>query len=219
MEIFMKKISFGIGGLLMLSAMAVSDSFCVFAVYLFAALLHEMGHIIAAKVMKIGIKEIKFDFSGVRICTDSSLTPYKSEIILAISGPAVNLLAFLASALSWVIKYGSLEDFFASANLLMKEGSGNADNVIAFFALSSLVQALINLMPVESFDGGRILYCATAELFGDRVARRVTDAASALSAFLLWTVALYLMLKISSGLGIYVFAACIFLSSLNKSQY
>jgi hypothetical protein len=42
---------------------------------------------------------------------------------------------------------------------------------------------------------------------------------SAVAAFVLWTVSLYLMLKISAGLGIYVFAACIFFTTLKGTEW
>ncbi len=214
----MKKIKFGLGGLLMLSAMAVSDSALVFLVYLSAAVLHEMGHLAAARSVNIGIKEVRFEFSGVRICTDSSLTSYKSEIFLAASGPAANLLAFCVSAVGWFAMGGRFEELFERAYDFMSAGGGDGQGMVAFFALSSLVQAAINLLPVASFDGGRILYCAVSEFFGENLSWRVVEAASAVSAFLLWTIALYLMLKVSSGLGIYVFAACIFVATLKERE-
>ena len=207
----MRKIRFGFGGVLMLLAMFISDSVLVFFVYFVAAVLHELGHILAAKLMKFDIKEIRFEFSGVRICTDTSLTSYKKEIILAAAGPVVNILVFVISVFIWCIDYGAEEELFLAANRFLSLGNGNFEEGFAFFALSSFVQALGNLLPVESFDGGRILYCAIAEIRSEKIAQRVLEMSSALSAFILWTVALYLMLKVSSGLGMYVFAACIFL--------
>jgi membrane-associated protease RseP (regulator of RpoE activity) len=96
--------------------------------------------------------------------------------------------------------------------------SASREGILGFFILSSLVQAVTNLMPVQSFDGGRILYCALARYVDSDTAERIVAAASALSAFVLWTVALYLMLRISSGLGIYVFAACIFAGMITEKE-
>ena len=88
--------------------------------------------------------------------------------------------------------------------------------VFGFVALASLLQACINLLPVRTFDGGRIMYCFIALTLGERIAERVLDILSAFSAFILWVAALYLMLKISSGLGIYTFSACLFFGTMGK---
>ena len=88
----MKRVKFGLGGMLMLSAMAISDNVWVIVIYLAAALFHELGHLAAARLLCIPVKEIRFEFSGVRICTDTGLTSYRQEILLSLAGPLVNLI-------------------------------------------------------------------------------------------------------------------------------
>ena len=189
----------------------MSDSAGVLIVYWLAALLHEMGHLVCAKVLKVGIKEIRFGFSGVRIVTDERLTSYKSEMLLAISGPFVNIAVFACVAMLFLIQKGDINELFISANsFLSLQGRGRL-GAIGFLALASIIQAILNLLPINTFDGGRVLYCAMAEVFSDRVAERVIELTTALSAFLMWMLALYLMLRVSNGLGIFVFAACVFL--------
>ena len=209
----MKKIRFGVGGVLMIAAMLVSDSLRVAGVYAIAAVLHEIGHLLAARVLRIKIKEIKLGFSGVRIVTDERLTSYGSEIILAVAGPLANAVAFVAS-LCCFQPYGGLGGMWQATERFMSGGEGELWGAVGFFALSSVVQAAVNLLPVESFDGGRVIYCITARLINETFAARMLSVTTALSSFILWTVALYLMLRVSAGLGIYVFAACIFASTL-----
>ena len=207
----MRRVKFGLGGMLMLSAMAISDNVWVIVIYLAAALFHELGHLAAARLLCIPVKEIRFEFSGVRICTDTGLTSYRQEILLSLAGPLVNLIL---AALSF-FAVGAERSFGTLLSLgmeLLSGGEISVANSLGFFALSSLIQALTNLLPVNSFDGGRILYCLTALLWGELVADRILSVTSVASALLLWTVALYLMLRISAGLGIYVFAACVFFS-------
>ena len=203
----MKKIRFGLGGVMMAASMLISDRFYVIGIYVLAAAFHELGHLAAAEMMKIEIEEIRFGFSGIRIVTDSRLVSYKKEIFLALAGPIFNLAAFLGIfILFWNFGVGSV---FLSAESFL---GGKCDGLgaVGFFALSSLVQAIMNLLPIKSFDGGRVVYCAVAELFGESKGEWSVSVLSAFAAFLLWTVALYLMLRISAGLGIFVFAACVF---------
>ena len=214
----MKKIRFGMGGILMFAAMLVSDSAAVLAVYVLAAVFHELGHFLAAKVLKIEIKEVVFSFSGVRIMTEERLTSYKQEFALALAGPMANLLIFGTACAAFCLAGSDLQGVFEAAEAFFIGDFGNKRGIIGFLALSSLTQAIMNLLPVNSFDGGRMIYCAVAGMKDQYAAERSVSVLSAFSAFFLWTVALYVMLKIGAGLGIYVFAACIFLSCLNSEK-
>lgn len=214
----MMKLEKIIGILIMLVAMVVSDKVYVFAVYAFAALTHEIGHLAAAKLMKIKVNEIKFDFSGVRICVDENLTPYRSEIILSAMGPFVNIvlasIVFFYSART--VAYNEL---ISETEQFISTGYPDMMGICGFFILSSCIQAAINLLPIKTFDGGRILYCILASFFDEKMAEKILSVTSAFFAFILWTISLYLMLKISSGLGVYVFSVCIFILTLKDTYY
>ena len=91
----MKKIKLGIGAVIMICASLISERAEIIGIYFLAAFIHECGHILAAWMKKIPIKEIKLGFSGIRICTDSGVTSYRNELILASSGPFFNLLTLI----------------------------------------------------------------------------------------------------------------------------
>ena len=212
------KVRFGVGGILMISALLISDSGELILIYALAAALHEAGHLLAAKLLKIGVSEIAFGFSGIRIVTDGRLTSYKKEAILAAAGPIVNAVCFLCSLAAFLSWGEGLSAMLAEGGEALSFGLARGKSALAFFALSSLLQSMVNLLPIKSFDGGRIFYCALAEHFGEGVAERGIGISTALSAFVLWTVALYLMLRVSGGLGIFVFAACVFAGGILKND-
>lgn len=217
----MRKIKVGLGGVVMLAAMLISDSGRVVAVYLLAALLHEIGHLLAAKALNMGIGEIRFELTGVRICPDGGIGSYTEEIILAGAGPLFSLLSAGAVMLSVLAGGHSVTELFQAAEQFWQHGDYARDSAIGicgFFFLSSLLQAATNLLPITGFDGGRMLYSLLARFVSLGAAERVLNITSALSAFVLWTVALYLMLKISAGLGIYVFAFTVFASTIGKRE-
>ncbi len=215
-----RKLKLGLGGLLMLSAMAISDKGEVILLYLFAAILHELGHLLAAKKMKIPISHMEFGFSGVRICVNEGLTSYGDELLMAIWGPLASLIAAYGAFLLSRILGVSRKVLFESAAAFLNDGFMICDPIaggFGFFILASLLQAFSNLLPVSGFDGGRVLFCTFAMLFDEKKAERISSLLSALSAFFLWTAALYLMLKVSSGVAIYIFAACIFASAVQRA--
>ncbi len=166
----MKRIKIGAGALLMLGSMMISDRAEILILYFLSAFLHECGHLFAAVLLGVGVREIRFEFSGIRICTDEKLMSYKSEILLAAAGPLANFIcvgACVASFLLCGIPYGevtALTDAFISGREYSRVGA------VGFFAISALLQGGLNLLPVRSFDGGRILYCTVTLLLGQRAA-------------------------------------------------
>ena len=211
------KIRVKIGAILMLFAMLVSDGAILLSIYFLSASLHEFGHLIAARALRIDIEELRFDFSGVRICTERAITSYGSEFVLAAAGPLVNFLSVTISVLVFLSNSISVQEA-AEAVLRFFDGEPSFVGSVGFFAAASLLQGGINLLPINTLDGGRMLFCVSAQLFGDCFASLLIKATSYAAAFVLWTVALYLLLKVSAGLGVFVFAACVFASTMQNND-
>ena len=213
-----KKIKVGVGAIIMICAAFISDRAEIILIYALAASIHEAGHLCAAKLLKIPIKEIRFGFSGIRICTDEVVTSYKSEAILALGGPLANLVCLsLSVAFVLIFKVGFGELLMRTDNFLSGNESGFL-GALGFFTVSSFLHCTVNLLPINTFDGGRIAYCAVSAFVSERVGERILDISTALSALFIWMVALYLLLKVASGLGVFVFAACIFFSTVVKTE-
>lgn len=209
----MKKIKIGIGGVLMLCAMMLSERVELFAVFLTAAVVHELGHLIAAKAMRIGVKEIRLDTFGARICVEERLLSYKKELWLALSGPVANLTTALMSV---IVLPNDGEKLIFEIERFASSGEWHTGGAVGFFALSSLIQAAINLLPIKSFDGGRALQCLLSLFVSETAAERIIEISSAISVGVLWMMALYLMLKTSSGLELYAFSVGIFFMLAGK---
>lgn len=109
---------------------------------------------------------------------------YKKEFLFAFSGPAVNLLCALV--------FPAFPQF-------------------RFF---SLVFACLNLLPVGSFDGGRMLYCLAAQAGSFALAERVLFIGTLLSVTLLWLLSVCCLIRFGFSLSLFVFAASIFVKVL-----
>ena len=199
-------------------AALLCDRVDIILLYALSAALHEGGHLAAARLLGIKIKEIRFEFSGIRICPDEGISSYKKELFLAAAGPFANLCVITVTVALFSLWGITADEASVLCSKLLFEGEYTRAGAISFVALSSLLQGGINLLPVRTLDGGRMTYCLTAILWDERRAENLLDVFSALSAIVSWTASLYLMLKISSGLGIYVFSACLFLSTFEKGN-
>ena len=123
---------------LFLIALLASINFSVYMLILFLCIfIHEMGHITFIKINRLKILSVEILPFGINIATDSPLTAYKTDIMIALSGPCANIICSVFVLL--IIKLGGY------------------DSVLFFAFLTNILYAVINLFPVRSLDGGKIL--------------------------------------------------------------
>ncbi len=184
-----KTIRVGFSVIAMLGATLIGGRLPEFFAAMTAAALHEFGHIAAARLLGVRLSGLSLDLLGARLDTGHRLISYGDELRLAAAGPFVNLACFIAAyplALTAPTSFAK-----------------------AFTAASAGLCAL-NLLPVESFDGGRILSCVISQIFGPDPARRITRALSFFCIFALWSASVYMLLRTASSLSIFVFSAALF---------
>ena len=165
-------------------------------VVVMAALLHELGHVIAAWSVGVGIQGLRLDLFGARMELQGMLS-YGRELWVAAGGPLVNLLSV---AFVWPIQ-------------TEKGGEG-----IALFLGASLILGGVNLLPVGTLDGGRMLRCAIAWLGGDRVADRALQVTTGIFLGLLWMLAVYVLLRKGQMLSVFVFSLCLLARAVSGKE-
>jgi stage IV sporulation protein FB len=102
-------------------------------------LIHEFGHIAAAKSYQWRVREIQLTpFGGVALIDDDGAIPSHEEVVVAISGPFMNIIMIL-------LAYG-LYNF--------RLWSSDWTN---YFVQANLILCLFNLLPILPLDGGRIM--------------------------------------------------------------
>jgi Zn-dependent protease len=120
-------------------------------VMLFFVLLHEFGHVLAARAFQIPTKSVTlYPIGGVALMTRSAKTPIE-EIIIAVAGPVVNLvLAFLLGGIA----------IPAGIPLMPFDPSAGVHTFSDFFSLlmiSNISLLVFNMIPAFPMDGGRVL--------------------------------------------------------------
>jgi len=152
-----------------------------------AALLHEVGHLVAAWGVGVRVRGIRLDLLGARMELGGLLS-YGQELFIAAAGP---LAGFLGAALAYP--------------LWAKGGMEGA----ALFSSASAVLSTVNLLPVGTLDGGRMMTCAVSGLWGERAGRVASQITTMVFAVALWMVAAYALLRAGQMLSLFVFAACL----------
>ncbi len=157
-----------------------------------AAVLHELGHITAAWGLGVRVRRLRVDLFGARMELEGLLS-YGQEFFTAAGGPLVN---FLCAALIYPFAHrgdwpwGSL------------------------FLGASLVLGGVNLLPVGTLDGGRMLRSGTAFLWGDRVSTALWRGTTVVFLGLLWLFAVYALLRAGVMLSWFVFSLCLLLRTM-----
>ena len=162
---------------------------------LLAALVHECGHLLAVRLLSLSRCEMRLDFLGARLRTEGRLLSYGEEWLLAAAGPLFSLSASAVAGL-----------FLSHSYFLY------------VFAASSLLLGLFNLLPVRTLDGGRMLELLLERCFGTRVAVATLAVTSFASLFLLWALAVYLLLRVGDGLSLLCFSMGLFTRFLRGEE-
>lgn len=145
---------------------------------LFAALLHELGHVLALRVYGVPIRRVDLEPMGAQIVYDDALCPLRASAWIAAAGALFNLL--VCAAVSALLALG----FLAAYRL-----------PLLFFALANGFLALLNLLPWESLDGGKLLLAVMLfHMPPERAdaAERICHTVSRAAAFLLFVLLLAL---------------------------
>lgn len=156
-----------------------------------AAVLHECGHLIAAVWLGIPLRSLDIGMFGASLKVRGALISYPKEWILCAAGPAMNFLSAVLAGV-WSLNIGYLSE------------CGE------WFASVSLMLGMLNLIPAEGFDGGRMLSVSVSMIFGPRAAARILTLTSFMSIIALWMLSVYLLIRFGTSLSLFVFTVSLF---------
>ena len=182
------KIKIGFFSVLLFLSLFLTHSY--FAVCSFiAVILHELGHLIAARLCNVKFNTLSIGIYGAGLKADKTSFSYKNEILIALCGPLANLI---------------------SAFLAIPIYIGAQSTSALYFIASSIILGMMNLMPIKTFDGGRILHSVLCLRFSPFASDKTLSVISFFVIFVLWTVSVYLMLIYGMGLSTFVFSLSLF---------
>lgn len=193
------RIGFSVFALFFASALAMRP--IEYLAALTAAFLHELGHVAAARLLGVPLRSFSLDILGARLDLGERVITYRDELLIAAAGPAANLATALA-----LYPFISLCD-------------GATRLFVLAMTAASVGLALLNLLPVVGFDGGRILSCLLSFVFEPSRVYRVCRALSFFCVFSLWSASVYLLLKTAGGLSVFVFSASLFCRLFVSDQF
>lgn len=149
-----------------------------------AAIVHELGHIAAAKAAGIRIEGMHLGLLGARLSLSDGVISYGKEAAVALAGPGINIFCAMLFRMSFPA-----------------------------FCEFSLLLGVLNLLPIVSFDGYRILYCIISKLSNSLAAERVLKVVSLGFIFMLWLISVYFLIRYKANVSLFVFACALFIKA------
>ncbi len=158
-------------------------------IYMFAVistvLLHEAGHLTASLLFQKYPISFTIMPTGLSIQLPPSFS-YAEEMAVAGAGPLMNLF------------------YYGIASFFPFEVAQNVKTV-------ALLLFIVNLLPIATFDGGRVLHSFLSFFFGTSFAERCLQITTAITLVILWIFSLYILFY--SGINITLLLFCSYLFS------
>jgi Zn-dependent protease/CBS domain-containing protein len=137
-----------------------------------SVVLHELGHALVARAFGVPVRDILLlPIGGVATLEGKPKTP-THELLIALAGPAVNVLLVGLLVLAGVAWKG-VEGFLALPQALGAAPGPSAETLLTLLISSNVVLALFNLLPALPMDGGRVLRAALSWVMPAAKATRV----------------------------------------------
>lgn len=152
---------------------------------LLAALVHECGHLLAARTLGVRMRRMEIDLFGAKLTPVGLLPTYKAELLIAAAGPLFSLLL----GIFLIPHHGAFAICVRDATLSF---------------------ALFNLLPIRDFDGGRMLHACLAPHVRLQAADRCLTLTSYLCLLFLFLFSSCLLLRYGQSPTLTVLCASLF---------
>ena len=166
---------------LALTGLSISISPYPFVLIL-AYVIHELGHVIFAKICGAKMKRFKIGGFHLSLSYDCSKISYKKEFLVCVGGIIFNITSATIALLIPLFK-----------------GEGKE-----FFIICSFSLAFMNLYPAEILDGGGMLKAILNSIFPPAKSEKILAGVSIFAIILLWMISVYFQLVFSSNMSLFL---------------
>ena len=151
--------------------------------------LHELGHSLVAQRFGISVKDITlYPIGGIARLGSRPKTPGQ-ELLIALAGPAVNVLLVGILGSIGVALFSGPELWDAVVNARAEQPT--VETLFAMLVLSNAALAVFNMVPALPMDGGRVLRAVLSWVLGPERATVTSAFIARVLAVVLFTFGLF----------------------------
>lgn len=158
-------------------------------VLMVCVVLHELGHALAAKQFNIKTRKIiLLPIGGVATLEKMPEKPGQ-ELLVALAGPAVNLIIAIVLALLVPIK-----SYFSFEAIVIEEMlyAPTLQNFLFYLFIANMMLVLFNLIPAFPMDGGRVFRALLSYKLGRVEATKIAAGVGQVLAFVFFVFGFFL---------------------------
>lgn len=150
--------------------------------------LHELGHALTAKRFNIGTRKIMLlPIGGVATLEKMPEKP-EQELLVAIAGPAVNVIIAILLVLVVPVKSYFSFDAVVLEEVLYKP---TFQNFLFYLLIANVLLVIFNLIPAFPMDGGRVLRALLSFKLGRVEATKIASGIGQALAFIFLVLGLF----------------------------
>lgn len=165
---------------------------------LIASLLHECGHLAAMMFMRNPPQKVVFELGGINIINQSKTCfSLNEEIIIALSGPFINLILIFLSCFVYTFLKNEKLLTFASVNIILM---------------------VFNLLPIKSLDGGRALFFLLAKNYDISFCKYIVNFFSIFFIIITFAWGIYVFAFTGYNFSIIIIAIFLLISLFNDKE-
>lgn len=157
-----------------------------------SAFIHEISHIISFIVLGKTPKKLSFEVTGILLEKDNICMSLKEELIVLLSGSFVNLIIFFIIFIS-----------------------GTKNKSLNIFAVSNLILGIMNLLPLNAFDGGKIINLILSLFINVNFAYTICKIVQIIITCIFFIIYIYLVINYSFNFSLLIMFIYLFYTNFN----
>lgn len=165
-----------------------------FLIVFASVLLHELGHVVAARWFGIRTESISLNCLGGSANFATEMQRPIERFVITIAGPLVNTIITVASFVGLIV----INPTFEGQSIFSLE-----EILIATIVVNAML-AVTNMLPIYPLDGGHIMRALISSFLSTENAKRVTFSITFLGATALATFGLYIGSWVTVGTLIFL---------------
>ena len=174
----------------------IVDKSSISIIALMVCIIHETGHLIIFTIFGYKPSELAFEVTGIRLSKPTTSLSYAKEILAQLAGSITNFIVFFALI-----------------------GTTNSISKMSLFCVTNLIVGIFNLLPLKSFDGGKLLEIFSLKIFSLRTTAIICTIADYMCLFIMLVGSIIAFFSKGQSFTLLVLSAYLLIATIAKLDF